>query len=217
MTPNADASAVALGLTTLLVIVALYVWTAIALAAVFRKSGEQGWKAWVPIYNQAVLFRLGGYTPMLLLLYLAVGPGALAVWIVQILACARVNAAFRFGSGMTVLAALVFPVWATIIGFGSARWVGEESGPRRSGDAPSVNPAPPRPPAPSGGFVPPPPGGSDGAFHGRSTHIAPTDPLYVTSPEVVAPPAPAPGRPTPFAPTAPPAPPAPGTGVVAGG
>ena len=41
-------------------IVALYVWTALALSAVFRKSGEQAWKAWVPILNQVVLLQLGG-------------------------------------------------------------------------------------------------------------------------------------------------------------
>src|SRR5690606_29487396 len=45
-----------------------------------------------------------------------------------------VNVAFGLGVGMTVLAALLFPVWATVLGFGSARWVGADraAGMRRS-------------------------------------------------------------------------------------
>ncbi|MGX1701007.1 DUF5684 domain-containing protein [Microbacterium sp. NPDC055357] len=194
-----DASAVAAaGLTWSLVALALYVWTAIALAAVFRKSGEPAWAGWVPVYNQVVLFRLGGVSPFLLLLYLVPGAGAVAVWILQIIACHRINAAFTLGTGMTVLAALVFPVWASILGFGSARWVGEEeAGPRRIGvPAPEATPV-----FPQTGPIPPMPG-ADETFHGRSTLVAPEDPLFATSSEAVAPPAPAPGRPTPFAPSA---------------
>ena len=34
-----------------IVALAIYVWTALALGAVFRKAGEASWKAWVPLYN----------------------------------------------------------------------------------------------------------------------------------------------------------------------
>ena len=46
-----DSTALGLGMLTFVLIVVLYVWTALALSAVFRKSGEQPWKAWVPILN----------------------------------------------------------------------------------------------------------------------------------------------------------------------
>lgn len=203
------------GAFTLLVFAAVYVWTALALAAVFRKSGEAGWQAWVPILNQVVLFRLGGQSPWLLLLVLVPGPGWLAVWILQIIACHRIGKAFQVGAGMTVLAALLFPVWASVLGFGSSRWVGEEeeAGPRRLGDtAPPVAPVTAdtsdsglpvtaaHEPIPHPDPVPP----IDGLpFHTRSTHVSAPDPVFSTSSEAVAPPAPAPGRPTPFAPTAP--------------
>jgi len=124
---------------------AFYVWIALALAAVFRKSGEEGWQAWVPVLNIVVLLRLGGISPWLLLLVLFPILGLFAVWVLQIIACHRIGRAFGYGAGMTVLAVLLFPIWASVLGFGSARWVGHhtDAGPRRVGGAdPAVADAP---------------------------------------------------------------------------
>lgn len=197
MTSIDTATAAAVGLLWFAGIAALYVWTALALAAVFRKSGELGWRAWVPILNQVVLFRLGGVSPLLLLLYLLPGVGLLAVWVFQIIACHRINVSFGLGTGMTVLAALLLPVWASVVGFGSSRWVGDEAGPRRTGPtagssrSSSFDPVGPQLPAP-------PSSGAGTPFFGRTT----LDQVYSTASDVVAPPAPAPGRPAPFAPSA---------------
>lgn len=132
-----DSAAVGLGMLTFLLIVVLYVWTALALSAVFRKSGEQPWKAWVPVLNQVVLLQLGGFSGWLFLLILVPFAGPLIVWALLIAACYRINVAFGHGVGMTVLAALVLPVWASILGFGPARWLGADlgahvTGPRRT-------------------------------------------------------------------------------------
>ena len=135
-----DSTALGLGMLTFVLIVVLYVWTALALSAVFRKSGEQPWKAWVPIYNQVVLLQLGGFSGWLFLLILLPFVGPLLVWALLIAACYRINVAFGHGVGMTVLAALLLPVWASILGFGPARWLGTEltgrgspgGGPRRT-------------------------------------------------------------------------------------
>lgn len=170
-------------LVSLVLVIALYVWTAIALSAVFRKSGEEAWKAWVPVYNTAVLLQLGGFSGWLVLVGLVPGPGSLALWVLLVIACYRINVVFGYGVGMTVLAALLLPVWATVLGFGSARWLGAEhaAGVRRSdstaGEDPvvsrqsaaapssgsaafpaSVPPMPPAPPAPAaqGGWAPEP-------------------------------------------------------------
>ncbi|WP_396667044.1 DUF5684 domain-containing protein [Microbacterium sp. R86528] len=118
--------------------IGIYVWTALALGAVFRKSGNHAWKAWVPFYNQAVLFRLGHLSPWLLLLWLVPVLGWAAVWIAQVLACHRINLAFGVNAAMTALAALLFPVWASVVGFGSARWLGASE--RRA-----LDPSVPRP------------------------------------------------------------------------
>src|SRR4029079_18392519 len=88
-------------------------------SAVFRKSGEESWKAWVPVLNAVVLLQLGGLSGWLLLLALVPGVGIIAVWVVVIVACHRIGAALGYGPGMTVLAALLLPVWASGIGFGS--------------------------------------------------------------------------------------------------
>ena len=135
-----DSTAVGLGMLTFLLIVVLYVWTALALSAVFRKSGEQPWKAWVPVLNQVVLLRLGGFSGWLFLLILVPVVGPLIVWALLIVACYRINVSFGHGVGMTVLAAVLLPVWASILGFGPARWLGSDlgaralqgSGPRRT-------------------------------------------------------------------------------------
>ena len=132
---NAEASATVAGiLISLLAVAAVYVWTALALSAVFRKSGEEAWKAWVPVLNVIVLLQLGGLSPWLVLMALVPVLGGIALWVIVVIACYRVNVAFGHGVGMTVLAALLFPVWATVLGFGSARWVGAEpaAGVRRS-------------------------------------------------------------------------------------
>ncbi|OJV98114.1 MAG: hypothetical protein BGO47_07345 [Microbacterium sp. 67-17] len=150
-------------------VIALYVWCALALSAVFAKSGEPRWKAWVPFVNLAALLVLGGIPGWWVLLLLIPGFGGVAVWILVIVAAHRVGLSFGYGGGMTVLAALLFPVWATVIGFGSARWIGREGRRRRgtvpdaavfttsdpAGRAPSEPPPPPAPPAVSP-FAPPP-------------------------------------------------------------
>ena len=178
MTALDGSTALALTMIGLIAFLALYAWIALALSAVFRKSGEESWQAWVPILNLVVLLRLGGLSGWLLLLALVPGIGIVAVWVAVVVACHRIGAAFGYGPGMTVLAALLLPVWASIIGFGSSRWVGAEarpgarrtqsedeglafftalSQPERS--APAYAPAPdvpPPPPLPGAGWTPPP-------------------------------------------------------------
>lgn len=168
MTTFDDSTRVVLGMLTFLFIVVVYVWTALALSAVFRKSGQQSWKAWVPFLNQAVLLRLGGFSGWLILIVFVPIVGLVIVWALLIVACYRISLAFGHGVGMTVLAALVLPVWASILGFGPDRWIaaddastrGPEVGPRRAyaaqvaaaeyvprATAPAYSPPPSTPPA----------------------------------------------------------------------
>lgn len=118
-----------LAVTTLTIVgfVVFYAWLALGLSGVFRKSGEEAWQAWVPVLNLVVLLRLGGLSGWLLLLALIPFVGPVAVWVVVVIACHRIGQAFGFGPGMTVLAALLLPVWASVIGFGVSRWVGAEA------------------------------------------------------------------------------------------
>lgn len=136
MTAIDDSTRIALGVLAVLLIAALYIWTAVALSAVFRTSGGQGWKGWVPVLNQIVLLQLGRLSGWLYLLVLVPFAGPLILWALLIVACYRINASFGHGAGMTVLAALLLPVWASILGFGPARRLGTEPAGREPGAGP---------------------------------------------------------------------------------
>jgi len=153
-------AAIVLGLLTTILGVAVYVWVALALAAAFRKMGEESWRAWVPILNIAVLLRWGGFSPWLALLALIPGPGTLAIWILLVITVHRLNPGFGYGVGMTVVGALLFPVWATIVGFGPAEWRGARLARERRQPAaqPSASYPPIGTPMPDfGAPIPPPP------------------------------------------------------------
>lgn len=123
-TPADDSLGALLGLLALAVSLALYVWTALALSAMFRKMGEDAWKGWVPLVNVATLLAWGGFSPWLILLAFVPIFGAFAVLVLLIISAHRINSGFGYGGGMTALAALLLVVWASILGFGPARWLG---------------------------------------------------------------------------------------------
>ena len=177
-------NALAIGTTSVLLFVALYVWAAVALSAVFRKSGEESWKAWVPFLNLAVLLQLGGLSGWLVLLLLVPVVGQLVVWLLLIVAYHRINLGFGHGAGMTVLAALLMPVWATILGFGPARWLGSDQAPAaRRTPLVAQGGGPHRSASVDGGasFVPrvsPPYGPVPPPAYGSATDDAAPDPTY---------------------------------------
>ena len=68
MSPTVDESLLSLlGLFGLLAGVVGYLWTGLALSAMFRKMGEESWKGWVPVFNLATVLAWGGFSPWLVL------------------------------------------------------------------------------------------------------------------------------------------------------
>lgn len=125
MTPIVDDALTApLVLFTLVVSLAAYVWAALALAAMFRKMGEESWKGWVPFLNVATVLTWGSFSPWLVLIVLVPIAGPLILLVLLVVSAHRINPGFGYGTGMTVLAAVLFVVWASILGFGPARWLG---------------------------------------------------------------------------------------------
>jgi hypothetical protein len=156
-------------LVQLIVVAGVYVWTALALAAVFRKTDRPAARAWVPVLNLWTLFELagmkgwwaavlvgGGILTALLssftsglflqsaqeaafgggtdaagallaativptLLFLVFAAGAVVLMIRMM---GPLNRGFDRGGGFVVLGTLLLPVWASLIGWGSARWQG---------------------------------------------------------------------------------------------
>ncbi|KAA9086558.1 DUF5684 domain-containing protein [Microbacterium radiodurans] len=148
----------------------IYVWLALALSAVFRKTGIAPWKAWVPVLNMWELFALAGMRPwwsvvlaggaVLVAIVTGVITGALAgaalaagfsgdasgalaavtasvvvpglIWlafaafavVVHAKMLARLGRGFGLGRGFVVLGVLLFPAWASIVGWGAPRWIG---------------------------------------------------------------------------------------------
>jgi hypothetical protein len=124
--------------------------------------------------------------------------------VLQIRMLNGVNRRFGLGVGLTVLGVFLFPVWASVVGWGSARWLVPRAAPPAPPAPPVPAPspfalgvpaesapaAPPAPPTP-GTFAPPPPPAFAPA--GSTGYAAPPPPA---------------GYPAPSAPPAPPAPPA---------
>ncbi len=178
-------------LISLLLSAAVYVWIALALSAVFRKSGVESWKAWVPILNTVVLLQLAGLSGWWLLIILFPVLGAIAFVVVFAFAVYRVSVAFGFGIGMTVLGVLFFPVWASVIGWGSARWVGREVAAtpsrRTAEEAAGLPPLPPFPTRVSRTGAPaafPAPGAADPAVSGFAPPPAAAPPVAPAAPAV---------------------------------
>jgi Family of unknown function (DUF5684)/FHA domain len=114
----------AISLIYLVMVAVGYVWVSLALAAVFGKVGVAKAQAWIPVWNLAVLLRLGGFSPWLILI-------PVVDVVLVLIACHRIGLAFGYGPAMTVVAALWFPIWASVLGWGNAIWSGVVKTPSR--------------------------------------------------------------------------------------
>lgn len=178
-TTAAEAAGAAAGLAVASLLVAfvqlvlaagVYVWTALALSAVFRKVDRPAARAWIPVLNLWTLFEVAGMkgwwaavlvgggllttilasvlnavfvtsaqnaafggsggdaagallgatlVPLVLVLLFTAGAIILLVRMMGPL-----NRGFERGGGFVVLGVLLLPVWASVIGWGSAQWHG---------------------------------------------------------------------------------------------
>jgi hypothetical protein len=102
---------------TLVIAAAAYVVTAIALSALFRKTGVEGWKAWVPFYNTFTWLQLGGQSGHWM--WLSFVPyGSVVTAIFLYISMYRTGIAFRKESGFLVLGIFLPIVWLFILGYG---------------------------------------------------------------------------------------------------
>ncbi|MDR2109041.1 MAG: DUF5684 domain-containing protein [Coriobacteriales bacterium] len=112
----------------LIVGIAYYVLTAIFMMKIFIKANQEGWKAWIPFYNNWVFLELGGYKGWIALLALAsVIPcigfvGSVVAVVFLIMAAYQIS--LKLGkSGGWVALYFFFPfIWAAILGLGGDQW-----------------------------------------------------------------------------------------------
>ncbi|MFS0706427.1 DUF5684 domain-containing protein, partial [Cellulomonas sp. 179-A 9B4 NHS] len=110
------ATAVVLGGVGLLVLLVCWVWYSAALAALFRRLGAPTWKAWTPVVQEVELYERGG-VPGWSALYLCVPVVQLWGLVLRGVAAHRIGRSLGRGAGATVLAVLLPPVWASVVGW----------------------------------------------------------------------------------------------------
>lgn len=162
-----------------------HVWYAIGLSRVLQERETEPWRAWVPIMNEAELFRLGDVDPVKAALLLVPFVNVYAL-ILKIMAVHRINSEAGRGAGTTVLGVLLPPVWAAVLSGGRA-----PAAPRQPAVAPGR-------PAPVFAVAPPaqrPPGIPDAVVAPPVPPVAPAPMAPGAAPvaPAVAPPAPAAG------------------------
>lgn len=113
-----------------IIIIALLVLQIIGMWKVFQKAGEKGWKAIIPFYNMAILYKISGMSPYLVFVYLG-----LLIPFVNIIAIAAIGVmllyqvinlskAFNKSTGFTVAIILVPFVAYLMLGFGKSEYIG---------------------------------------------------------------------------------------------
>lgn len=90
---------------------------------IFTKAGEPGWAAIVPFYNLIVMMKISGKPAWwFILLFLPI-----VGLVISILACIGLAERFGKGSGYGVGLALLSPIFAPMLAFGDARYIGPKA------------------------------------------------------------------------------------------
>jgi len=102
----------------IVLVVALIILMVAALWAVFKKAGEPGWAALIPIYNIMVLLKIAG-KPMWWVILMLIPFVNIIVLIIAIVGLAR-----NFGKGAGFALGLVFlaPIFYPILAWGDAQY-----------------------------------------------------------------------------------------------
>lgn len=130
----------------LIIGVAFYVWSSLAMMAVFKKAEHpHPWSAWIPFYRDYVFFEVGGQTGWFM--FLAIGAGVItslgtdayshtgsfasfggfllsaAALVFTIFSIVNINKALgKHVVGFTILAVLLPLIWLSIIGWDRSKF-----------------------------------------------------------------------------------------------
>ncbi|QAY72988.1 hypothetical protein ET445_06160 [Agromyces protaetiae] len=102
--------------------IGMYVLSGLSLSRIFQKTGNEGWPAWVPVYNTFQMLKIVGL-PGWIAFLIFVPFGSFVVLVYTIMAIHRFSRGFGKGTGFTVLGALLGLVWQVILAFGDTpKW-----------------------------------------------------------------------------------------------
>jgi hypothetical protein len=107
---------------TLIFIVILYVFSAICLGRIFKKAGKESWPAWVPFYNNWILFELGDQKGYFSLFFLIPSVGSIIYMVFLFIAMYHIG--LKLGkSGVFILWGIFLaPVWYVWLAFDKSKW-----------------------------------------------------------------------------------------------
>ncbi|WP_394554635.1 DUF5684 domain-containing protein [Agromyces sp. MMS24-JH15] len=94
-----------------------YVLTGVFLSRILRKTGHDGWPAWVPVYSSWRFLEVGGQPGWLaVLLFVPIVNVVTVVFLV--VAAYRIGRGFGKGGGFAVLYAFLPLIWFALLAFG---------------------------------------------------------------------------------------------------
>ena len=97
---------------------AYWVLSVVALWKIFEKAGIEGWKSIIPVYNIILVFKKVDLNPWLLLLFLIPCLGWIAVYVLTIVAYARLAKQMGQESGAFVILIIFFsPIALAVLAF----------------------------------------------------------------------------------------------------
>lgn len=162
----------------IIILLAIYVVSAIFLSKVFKKAGVDGWKAWVPVLNTWKMLEIGGQQGFWAILAFIPLVNIASV-IMLIIAIHNINKKIGYDIGMTILAVFLPIVWVIIAGLNKQPWNDSLGSPRvdqpdfavmNGQPAGFVSPQP-------ANFVPPQP-----ATYAQPQQPQPQQPAYTNAP-----------------------------------
>lgn len=112
------------------VIAVIAVLQIIGMWRVFTKAGEKGWKAIIPFYNIAILYKISGMSPYLVFVYIALFIpilnifASIAIAIFNLYQKINLMKAFKASTGMTVAMIMVSFITYLMLGFGNYEYFG---------------------------------------------------------------------------------------------
>lgn len=114
----------------IIAIVVIAILQIIGMWKVYTKAGEKGWKAIIPFYNIAILYKISGMSPYLVFIYIALFIpflnifAAIALSIFTIYQRINLMKAFKASTALTTAMILVPFITYLVLGFGKSEYVG---------------------------------------------------------------------------------------------
>lgn len=126
-----------LGIMAVIGVVA-YIVFSFFLSKIFKKAGEEAWKAWVPVYNSWVFLEIGGQKGFWALLAFVPFLNIASV-VFMAIAAYQIGLNLQKEGWFVILYILFAPVWLIWLAMDDSKWKGSEV-PASAAAAPSYQP-----------------------------------------------------------------------------